>query len=151
MINRVFNVMRECKSVMNQNIGRPVKLASGMTLIELTVVILVLLTLISVLFIGAQAYKRGAERATCILNIRNVQQAVRSDQNINEKKPGESGLVEAEIYDLAGLKYTTTPFCPSGAHYTFQPDLKYPQPGELALVCDLKDSENHIPKRFVGW
>ncbi|MBC7981098.1 MAG: prepilin-type N-terminal cleavage/methylation domain-containing protein, partial [Armatimonadetes bacterium] len=36
---------------------------SGMTLLELTVVILVLLSLISILFIGARAWKKGSDRA----------------------------------------------------------------------------------------
>ena len=40
---------------------------SGMTLIELTVVILVLLSLISILFVGARAWKRGSDRAGCII------------------------------------------------------------------------------------
>ncbi len=35
---------------------------SGMTLLELTVVILVLLSLIGILFIGARAWKRGSDR-----------------------------------------------------------------------------------------
>lgn len=36
------------------------KRKSGMTLLELTVVILVLLSLISILFIGARAWKKGS-------------------------------------------------------------------------------------------
>ncbi len=58
------------------------KRKSGMTLLELTVVILVLLSLISILFIGARAWKKGSDRAANILNIRNVQQAVRGHANI---------------------------------------------------------------------
>ena len=58
---------------------------SGMTLLELTVVILVLLSLISILFIGARAWKKGSDRAASILQIRNVQQAVRSYANMNGK------------------------------------------------------------------
>ena len=54
------------------------KRKAGMTLLELTVVILVLLSLISILFIGARAWKKGSDRAANILNIRNVQQAVRA-------------------------------------------------------------------------
>ncbi len=54
----------------------------GMTLIELTVVILVLLSLISVLFIGARAWMRGSDRANAALLIRNAQQGVRSHANI---------------------------------------------------------------------
>ena len=54
----------------------------GMTLIELTVVILVLLSLISVLFIGARAWLRGSDRAAAAILIRNAQQGVRSQTNI---------------------------------------------------------------------
>ena len=57
------------------------KRKSGMTLLELTVVILVLLTLISILFIGARAWKKGSDRAANILNVRNCQQALRGNQN----------------------------------------------------------------------
>ncbi len=59
-----------------------IKRKSGMTLLELTVVILVLLSLISILFIGARAWKKGSDRAANILNIRNVQQAVRAHANV---------------------------------------------------------------------
>ena len=72
---------------------------SGMTLLELTVVILVLLSLISILFIGARAWKKGSDRAASILQIRNVQQAVRSYSNMNGKNAGDTvaGL-QAEIF-----------------------------------------------------
>jgi len=72
---------------------------SGMTLLELTVVILVLLSLISILFIGARAWKKGSDRAASILVIRNVQQAVRSYSNMNGKNAGETvtGL-KAEVF-----------------------------------------------------
>ena len=65
------------------------KLKPGMTLIEITVVILVLLTLIAVLFIGANIYKKGADRAACILNIRNIHQAVRADQNLDNEESSD--------------------------------------------------------------
>jgi type II secretory pathway pseudopilin PulG len=62
---------------------RSIKSAKGMTLLELTVVILVLLSLISILFVGAKAWKKGSDRAANIMNIRNVQQAVRGHQNMH--------------------------------------------------------------------
>jgi len=62
----------------------------GMTLLELTVVILVLLSLISILFIGARAWKKGSDRAASILQIRNTQQAVRSFSNMNGRNPGDT-------------------------------------------------------------
>ncbi len=70
---------------------------SGMTLLELTVVILVLLSLISILFIGARAWKKGSDKAASILTIRNSQQGVRSFANLNNKNEGDSILL-ADIF-----------------------------------------------------
>ena len=78
------------------------KLKPGMTLIEITVVILVLLTLIAVLFIGANIYKKGANRAACILNIRNIHQAVRADQNLTKRNVGDD-LAVATIMGTANF------------------------------------------------
>jgi prepilin-type N-terminal cleavage/methylation domain-containing protein len=60
----------------------------GMTLLELTVVILVLLSLISILFIGARAWKKGSDRSANILNLRNTQQSMRGHQNMRELAVG---------------------------------------------------------------
>lgn len=74
----------------------------GLTLLELTVVILVLLSLISILFIGARAWKKGSDRAASILQIRNVQQAVRSFSNLNQADIGDAvnttETVEGDIF-----------------------------------------------------
>lgn len=75
---------------------------SGMTLLELTVVILVLLSLISILFIGARAWKRGSDRSANILNIRNAQQAVRGHANMNNLPETTGVVTEAIIYGTAG-------------------------------------------------
>jgi prepilin-type N-terminal cleavage/methylation domain-containing protein len=58
------------------------KRKSGMTLLELTVVILVLLSLISILFVGARAWKKGSDRSANLMNLRNTQQAMRGAQNM---------------------------------------------------------------------
>lgn len=63
---------------------------SGMTLLELTVVILVLLSLISILFVGARAWKKGSDRSANIMNIRNTQQAMRGHENMRELVPGDA-------------------------------------------------------------
>lgn len=60
------------------------KLGTGMTLLELTVVILVLLSLLSVLFVGTKAWKVGSDRSVNVMNIRNVQQAVRGHAAMND-------------------------------------------------------------------
>jgi prepilin-type N-terminal cleavage/methylation domain-containing protein len=84
------------------------KRKSGMTLLELTVVILVLLSLISILFIGARAWKRGSDRAANILNIRNVQQAVRAHANVRGLLEG-AALPSTEIIGTGKYLNTVTP------------------------------------------
>ena len=64
------------------------KRKTGMTLLELTVVILVLLSLITILFIGARAWKKGSDRSANIMNLRNCQQAMRGHQNMHELAVG---------------------------------------------------------------
>ena len=90
------------------------KRKTGMTLLELTVVILVLLSLITILFIGARAWKRGADRSANILNIRNVQQAVRGHANMRNLNIGDS-LADSAIHSTDGSTgYMKTPTPPAG-------------------------------------
>lgn len=70
---------------------------AGMTLLELTVVILVLLSLISILFVGARAWKKGSDRSANIMNIRNTQQAMRGHQNMR-------GLTTTDTFVQADLE-----------------------------------------------
>jgi hypothetical protein len=44
----------------------------------------------SVLFVGARAWKRGADRSAVILNIRNCQQAMRGHANMMQLNPGDA-------------------------------------------------------------
>ena len=69
---------------------------TGMTLLELTVVILVLLSLISILFVGARAWKKGSDRSANIMNIRNCQQAMRGEQNMKQLNPG-AAFVQTDL------------------------------------------------------
>ncbi|MDP0490275.1 MAG: prepilin-type N-terminal cleavage/methylation domain-containing protein [Verrucomicrobiota bacterium JB023] len=50
----------------------------GMTLLEMTVVILVLLSLVSILVMGARSWKKGADRASSIVVIRAAQLGMRA-------------------------------------------------------------------------
>lgn len=58
------------------------KARKGMTLLELTVVILVLLSLIAVLLIGVQAWMRSADRGNAAMIVRNAQQGARGQCNL---------------------------------------------------------------------
>jgi type II secretory pathway pseudopilin PulG len=126
------------------------KIKSGMTLIEITVVILVLLTLISVLFNGANIYKKGADRAACILNIRNIHQAVRANQNLKGIDVGDP-LDTSAIYGT-GLYIEVEPTCPSdGGDYSTSSS--YPAIGTAAATCDDFGAsvEDHAPDSTDGW
>jgi type II secretory pathway pseudopilin PulG len=113
-------------------ITRNTKSAKGMTLLELTVVILVLLSLIAVLFVGARAWKKGSDRAASILVIRNIQQAVRSVQNMNNFNAGDviggTRIVPGDEPTLLGALFGSDDFYefspvttghPAGGSYTF--------------------------------
>lgn len=139
------------------------KIKPGMTLIEITVVILVLLTLIAVLFIGAGIYKRGADRAACILNIRNIHQAVRADQNLNNRTPANPGgtgtpdtidFTNVIFSDATNERYLIEPDCPTdGGAYTG--DAVYPEVGNVATICSTNGAgtglADHFPTDVAGW
>ena len=132
--------------------GRPVerRRARGMTLIELTVVILVLLSLVAVLFVGANAWKHGSDRVLCILNLQAVQKGVRSYSNINGRNPGETvaGL-QNEIIGL-GRFVEVMPECPGHGAYTSGGDV-IPALGTLYLECSLSASGSHEPTNVEDW
>ncbi len=122
------------------------KRKAGMTLLELTVVILVLLSLIAILFVGARAWKRGSDRAACLINIRNMQQAMRGDQNMRNSAPGGAGLLYANIVG-ASAYITNAPTCPTDKStvYTYDADGNYPALGNLYAVCaQATEAANHV-------
>ena len=117
------------------------KRKSGMTLLELTVVILVLLSLISILFIGARAWKKGSDRSANIMNVRNIQQAVRGQQNSRDLR--STALVDDDaifISRIAGgpinsAGYLAEPKPPTGASdpiYLYA--TQYGDPGDLYVL-----------------
>ena len=130
------------------------KPAAGMTLLELTVVILVLLGLIGILFFGAQAWKRGSDRSICIINIQSVQKGVRSYSNLYGFEPGGSAPgLKSQVIGL-GRFVESEPSCPSFGNYTFGPVYgadTIPPTGELYLECSLKDSADHVPDDPSSW
>ena len=121
---------------------------AGLTLIEVTLVIAVLLGLISVLFIGVAAYKKGSDRAKCILNISTVHKAARSYQNLYDLRVGDA-LASTDISG-AGKMIETTPDCPdpNGA-YTFGTTV--PAAGVAYVDCSLAGTEEHVPASVAGW
>ena len=128
---------------------RNMKRASGMTLLELTVVILVLLSLISILFIGARAWKRGSDRAGCIMNIRNVQQAVRSHANM--QGINIAGTIVASDVIGSGKFVERAPSCPGSGVYDIAAPTIVPAVGTLYMTCGLSATEGHVPANILDW
>ena len=123
------------------------KNSAGMTLIEVTLVIAVLLGLISVLFIGVKAYKRGADRAKCILNVSTMQKAVRSYQNLYELDEGNA-LVKATLIG-SGKMMEVEPTCPNALNsYVWETEV--PPIGTPYLDCNDTD-DDHTPATVSGW
>ena len=125
-----------------------------MTLLELTVVILVLMTLITTLFFGAQAWKRGSDRALCIVHIQYVQKGVRSFSNLYGYSPGATvANLQNQVIGF-GRFVETTPVCPGNGTYsyglTYGPDT-IPPLGELYLQCSLAISDQHDPPVNTDW
>ncbi len=129
--------------------------ARGMTLLEVTVVILVLLSLITILFVGARGWKRGSDRALCIVNIQNIQKGVRGYSNLYDIAPGASvpGL-RSKVIGM-GRFVESVPTCAAGGIYSFGLNTggedTVPQIGELYMECDRKTAEEHLPTEYSNW
>lgn len=138
----------------------------GMSLIELTVVILVFLSLIAIMLIGTRSWIRGSARAACIMNLRNIQLATRSYQNMNGYYFGgqpvseygtqdiarhllEKGFISLHQYDLC----KGSDSCDGGGKYSSSAPSVFPFPGALYITCSLAGSENHAPdpSSSAGW
>lgn len=118
--------------------------SSGITLIELTVVILVMLSLISVLMIGASAWKSGADRASCILNISHTQKAGRSLQNISATPAGDP--FDSSMIIGQDNFVNVMPVCKGDGTYTFVD--AFPEPGTLFMACSVT---SHVPAAHSDW
>lgn len=90
---------------------------SGMTLIEISLVIALLLGLIAVVFLGLGSYRKGADKAKCKMQLAAVQKAVRAGANMQNLAIG-AALVEADVFG-AGKLMPAAPACPSGGTITW--------------------------------
>lgn len=137
----------------------------GLTLIELTVVISVLLSLASLLTTGARAWKRGADRSQCLMSLRTFQVALRSYQNLAGFSEGSVHPTESGTSDIAEhLKMkdyitsgqyalaTGTQPCQGGGFYSREEPSRFPPQGEPYLSCSLAaDPDAHRPTKAADW
>jgi hypothetical protein len=90
---------------------------SGMTLIEISLVIALLLGLIAVVFLGIGSYRAGADKAKCKMQLASVQKAVRAGSNFQALEIGDA-LADTSVFG-AGLMMASAPTCPSGGVITW--------------------------------
>lgn len=137
----------------------------GLTLIELTVVISVLLSLASLLTTGARAWKRGADRSQCLMTLRTFQVALRSYQNLAGFAEGSLHPVQSGTSDITehlllknyitsgqyALATGTQP-CQGGGLYSREEPSLFPPQGQPYLTCSLApDPEAHRPTKSADW
>ncbi|SKA82343.1 hypothetical protein SAMN02745166_00896 [Prosthecobacter debontii] len=110
---------------------------SGMTLIEISLVIALLLGLIAVVFLGIGSYRQGADKAKCKMQLAAVQKAVRSGANMQNLAVGDA-LVSTTAVFGTGLLMENAPVCPSGGTYAWTDDV--PAVGTPFGNCDYTGS-----------
>ncbi|BCU76359.1 hypothetical protein [Luteolibacter sp. LG18] len=138
--------------------------ARGITLLELTVVLCVLMTLLGITFIASSVWKKGAQRGECIMTLYSVQLAVRSYQNLSGAEAGGHPTVAYGTYDIArhllekgyigGDLYSAAvgeKTCQGGGTYD-RPDANvFPKVGDLYLECSLAGDGKHAPDSHASW
>ena len=128
----------------------PKHLRPAMTLLELTLVILMMLTLIGILAIGAKTWKKGTDRSTCIMNLQLVQKGVRSFSNLYGYEPGSS-VAGLENQVIGTGRFVERPArCPSDGVYASGGDV-IPAMGSLYFNCSLAGTGEHEPSTFDDW
>jgi hypothetical protein len=125
-----------------------------MTLLELTIVIVTIMSLVGILFIGSFSWKRGADRTLCLMNINNVQKGIRGYANVYGFSPGSS--VPNLMTKIIGVgRYVESmPVCPNNGLYSFgqtEGADTIPSVGTLYLKCSLAASHDHVPPDPAEW
>ena len=136
----------------------------GLTIVELSVVLTILLALTSIVFIGTRAWRRSGDRATCVLELRNVQAATRSYQNLYGYGSGGQPNMENGSQDIAEhllargyiennvyRKIHGIVPCPAGGSYTCATPDVFPEPGQLYIECSLGSTAEHLPTSHADW
>jgi type II secretory pathway pseudopilin PulG len=149
---------------MKNNLPPRVVRLRGITLIELTVIIVVILTLVGVMAIGSRAWKRASDRSACVMNARNFQMATRSYQNMRGYYFGGQPALEygtqniahhllAKGYITQGLHDQAKGMrpCAGGGTYSNDAPDVFPMPGQLYMKCSLSVSQEHEPDNFADW
>jgi hypothetical protein len=105
-----------------------------MTLVEISLVISVLLSLISIIFFGVTSFSEGSARAKCVLRQAKLQKIAISYANLNGLNSGDT--VPGIVTTLVDQKYVAkTPTCPGQGTYSFLTHI--PSLNEKFVTCSI--------------
>jgi type II secretory pathway pseudopilin PulG len=121
---------------------------SGTTLLELSVVIAVILLLVGVTFVGINAWREAANKSACILNLSNIQKAMRGYQNMNGLQVGDA-LASTSITG-AGNLLEVAPQCPTARKaYTYGTTV--PATGTAYATCPNTTVHAPTATQLASW
>jgi prepilin-type N-terminal cleavage/methylation domain-containing protein len=125
--------------------NKSTKRTKGLTLIELSIVVSLILSLISILFYGMASYKDQSDAARCKVKLSQLHKNIRSFGNFNEVTPGQNwnsksiGGVAIDFNTEFVLPMLTTDpsalKCPTGINYDAVNIVTCPKVGALAYDC----------------
>jgi type II secretory pathway pseudopilin PulG len=120
--------------------------AAGMTLIEISLVIALLLGLIAVVFLGIGSYRKGSDKAKCKMQLAAAQKAIRSQANFQNLNIG-AVFTDTDAFG-PGKALENAPECPSGGAYTWLGVI--PTIGEPFGSCDFTDTDGVTDHTLVA-
>jgi len=136
----------------------------GMTILELTMVVGVILLLTTLMYFAVRAWRIATDRSACIMTQRNIQLAVRSYQNMygygdgESPKPHEGGqniIEHLYLYEFIGNAYYQYLLgednCLGGGSYVVANPTAFPAEGQLFMSCSLAESRKHDPPGREKW
>lgn len=106
-----------------------------------------LLVLFSVALTILIPYKKGEDRTSCMVNCRNVQEAMRSYSGVNGIGAGDA-VPGFSVRTLVNQGFfSAIPACPGGGHYEVV-EGRAPEVGELMIRCSCPE---HVPPDHGDW
>lgn len=111
----------------------------GLTLIEVSLVIALLLGLIGIVFLGIGSYRRGADKAKCKMQLSQIQKTIRAHANFNNLAIG-AAFAEADAFGTGKPIAAASPTCPSGGTITWSATI--PPVGTPYGNCAYTDSDD---------
>lgn len=136
----------------------------GLTFLELTIVIAVMLAMTAMLFFGVRSWRAGTDRAACVLTQRNVQLAMRSYQNMYGFSEGGSPTAYGGSQNIVEQLYLREfindeyysylrgeRLCSGSGAYSVPSPTIFPVEGVLFMRCSLGSTRDHEPPDITGW